>query len=65
MSQHRIIGSEAFERQPCVHVHTFRPGAFHRRKGGSTLTAFMAGAGVAAVLGVGAAILAFAPGAGL
>jgi hypothetical protein len=63
MSQHRIIGSEAFERQPCVHVHTFRPGTLHRR--GSTLMAFVAGAGVAAVLGVGAAILAFAPGAGL
>ena len=64
VSQHRIIGSEAFERQPCVQIRSMRPGALHRRKGANVM-AFVAGAGVALVLGIGGVIVAFAPAAGL
>lgn len=59
MSQHRIVGSEAFQRRPLVYIRTLRPGALHRR--GQTVAAFTAGAIVAAVLGLAAVAFAFAP----
>lgn len=60
MSQHNIVGSEAFGRRPHVYIRRIRPGAFHRRKG-RTILAFAAGAGAAVVAGLAAAVLAFGP----
>ena len=60
MSQHRIIGSEAFERRPFVQVRVVRAGALHRRRG-RTILAFVAGAVVALLLAAGTVVLAFAP----
>ena len=61
MSQHNIVGSEAFDRRPFVIIRALKPGGMRRRKA-RTVVAFMAGA--AAMLGAGfiAAALAFGPG---
>ena len=48
MSQHNIVGSEAFGKRPFVYIRMLRPGAFHRRKG-RTVMAFIAGAGAALI----------------
>ena len=45
MSQHNIVGSEAFGRQPFVYIRMLKPGAFRRRRG-LALAAFVAGAAV-------------------
>lgn len=59
MSQHNIIGSEAFTNRPYVLVRNVRPGGFRRRRSRS-LIAY----GVVAVLALsaGAAVAAFAMG---
>lgn len=59
MSQHNIIGSEAFSNRPYVLVRNVRPGGFRRRRSRS-LIAY----GVVAVLALsaGAAAAAFALG---
>ena len=54
MSQHNIIGSEAFDRTPFVIIRQVRPGGMRRRRTRTAL-AFVAGAAAisptAAVLG--------------
>lgn len=61
MSQHNIIGSEAFDRTPRVIIRSVRTGGMRRRQA-RTAIAFAAGAG-AAVLGVVvAAVATFGPG---
>lgn len=59
MSQHNIVGSEAFGKRPFVYIRMLRPGAFHRRKG-RTVMAFIAGAG-AAIASLAALALAYGP----
>lgn len=55
MSQHNIVGSEAFKRAPFVIVRSFRPGGMRRRRA-RTAMAFVAGA--VAALAVGAVTVA-------
>jgi len=64
MSQHRIIGSEAFDRRPFVYIRSYRPGALRRRRGRLVL-AFVAGAGAAILAGAAVFALSLAPAAGL
>ena len=64
MSQHRIVGSEAFGRRPHVYIRVLKPGAFHRRKGRLAL-AFAAGAAAAIAAGVATAAVMLAPARGL
>lgn len=64
MSQHRIVGSEAFDRRPFVYIRAYKPGALRRRRGRMAL-AFVAGAGVALAAGAVAVAMALAPAAGL
>ena len=59
MSQHNIVGSEAFGRRPFVYIRMLKPGAFHRRRG-RTVVAFVAGAGVA-IAGLAALALTWGP----
>jgi hypothetical protein len=61
MSQHNIIGSEAFDRSPFVIIRSVRPGGL-RRKQARIGVAFAAGAVVTIVAGVAAAAVAFGPG---
>lgn len=60
MSQHNIVGSEAFEKRPHVYIRSLKAGGWRRRKARLAI-AFMAGVGVAVVGGVTAAVLAFGP----
>ena len=64
MSQHNIVGSEAFGRRPFVYIRTLRPGSFRRRKA-RTAMAFAAGVIVTALAVGAAAITAFGPGFGV
>ena len=59
MSQHNIVGSEAFGRRPFVYIRTLSPGAWRRRRG-RTVLAFVAGAG-AAIAGLAGLALAYGP----
>jgi hypothetical protein len=63
MSQHNIVGSEAFNRSPSVIIRSLKPGGLRRRKARTAL-AFIAGAVVTAVAGLAGAIAVFAPGMG-
>jgi len=63
MSQHNIVGSEAFDRSPSVTIRSLKPGGLRRRKARTAL-AFFAGAVVTAVAGVVGAIAIFAPAVG-
>lgn len=60
MSQHNIIGSEAFDRSPFVIIRSVRTGGMRRRQT-RTAFAFMAGAAAAVVGGIVAAVVAFGP----
>ena len=60
MSQHNIVGSEAFDRTPSVIIRSVRTGPTRRRQSRTLLT-FIAGAGVAIVGGLIAAAVAFGP----
>ncbi|MBA3999667.1 hypothetical protein [Brevundimonas sp.] len=64
MSQHNIVGSEAFEKAPFVYVRKVRPGGLRRRRA-RTAVAFVAGAAVAVAFGALATILAFGPALGV
>ncbi|MFN4296360.1 MAG: hypothetical protein ACK4FB_05920 [Brevundimonas sp.] len=64
MSQHNIVGSEAFEKAPFVYVRKVRPGGLRRRRARTAL-AFLAGAAVAVGLGAVATVLALGPAVGL
>ena len=61
MSQHNIVGSEAFDRSPFVIIRSVRTGGMRRRQT-RTAFAFVAGAAAALIGGVVAAFLAFGPG---
>lgn len=61
MSQHNIIGSEAFDRSPLVIIRSVRTGGMRRRQA-RTAFAFAAGVGAAVVGGIIAAVVAFGPG---
>lgn len=61
MSQHNIIGSEAFDRSPFVIIRSVRAGGMRRRQA-RTAVAFAAGIGVTVVGGIVAAVVAFGPG---
>jgi len=60
MSQHNIVGSEAFKRSPFVIIRSVRTGGMRRRQT-RTAFAFMAGAAAAVVGGIVAAVVAFGP----
>ena len=53
MSQHNISGSEAFRRGPSVIIRQYRAGGMRRRRARSGL-AFVAGAILMLLLGLGA-----------
>ena len=59
MSQHNIVGSEAFSSKPYVLVRNVRPGGFRRRRS-RAVTAYVVVAVLA--LSAGAAVAAFAMG---
>lgn len=63
MSQHNIVGSEAFNRSPFVIIRSVKAGGMRRRQT-RTAIAFIAGACAAIIGGVGAALVAFGPGLG-
>jgi len=60
MSQHNIIGSEAFDRSPFVIIRSVRPGGM-RRKQARLGVAFAAGAVVTVLVGVAVAAATFGP----
>lgn len=63
MSQHNIVGSEAFDRRPFVIIRALKPGGMRRRRARTAL-AFLAGAAAMAAAGVTAAVVAFGPALG-
>jgi hypothetical protein len=60
MSQHNIVGSEAFERRPFVYIRALKPGGLRRRKARTAL-AFVAGAVVATAAAVVTTVAFLAP----
>ena len=60
MSQHNIIGSEAFDRSPFVVIRSVKAGGMRRRRS-RTAMAFAAGAGAAVIGGAIAAVMVFGP----
>ncbi|GLK47496.1 hypothetical protein GCM10017620_04690 [Brevundimonas intermedia] len=61
MSQHNIIGSEAFTRGPMILIRKYRAGGARRRRA-RTATAFVAGAAAMLIAGVLGAAAVFGPG---
>ena len=64
MSQHNIVGSEAFDREPFVLIRSVRNGGMRRRRSRLAL-AFVAGAAAALVGGLVTAVVVFGPGLGV
>lgn len=64
LSQHNIVGSEAFDREPFVLIRSVRNGGMRRRRSRTAL-AFVAGAAAALVGGLVAASVVFGPGMGI
>ena len=60
MSQHNIIGSEAFDRSPSVQIRSVKTGGMRRRQMRTAL-AFVAGGAVTVIAAVVAAAIAFGP----
>ncbi|MFN6983125.1 MAG: hypothetical protein ACK4NU_14545 [Brevundimonas sp.] len=60
MSQHNIIGSEAFTRGPMILIRKYRAGGARRRRA-RTATAFVAGAVAMLVAGLVGAAAVFGP----
>ena len=60
MSQHNIIGSEAFTRGPMILIRKYRAGGARRRRA-RTATAFVAGAVAMLVAGLVGAAAVFVP----
>lgn len=60
MSQHNIIGSEAFTRGPMILIRKYRAGGARRRRA-RTATAFIAGAVAMLVAGLVGAAAVFGP----
>jgi hypothetical protein len=63
MSQHNIIGSEAFDRSPFVIIRSVKTGGMRRRQT-RTAFAFVAGVCAAVIGGIVAAVVAFGPALG-
>jgi hypothetical protein len=61
MSQHNIIGSEAFTRGPMILIRQYRPGGLRRRRA-RTASAFIAGAAAMLFAGLLGAAAVFGPG---
>jgi hypothetical protein len=61
MSQHNIVGSEAFNRTPPLVIRKMRTGTMRRRKA-RTVLIFAAGAGVTAIGGLVALAAMMGPG---
>lgn len=61
LSQHNIMGSEAFNRRPFVIIRNLRAGSFRRRKNRSVV-AYVVVAVLALSAGAAAAFMALAPG---
>lgn len=64
MSQHNIVGSEAFQRAPFVYIRNLPAGGFRRRRS-RLLVGFVAGATAMIGLGAAGAALAYAVNSGL
>jgi len=60
LSQHNIIGSEAFTRGPTVLIRQYRPGGMRRRRA-KTAMAFVSGAVAMLALGLVGAAVVFGP----
>ena len=60
MSQHNIIGSEAFNRTPFVLVRQVKAGGMRRRRARTAL-AFVAGAGAMLAVGFAVAVAVYGP----
>lgn len=60
MSQHNIIGSEAFTRGPMILIRQYRSGGARRRRA-RTAAAFVAGAAAMLVAGLVGAAAVFGP----
>lgn len=60
MSQHNIIGSEAFTRGPMILIRQYRAGGLRRRRA-RTATAFVAGAAAMLVVSAAGAVIVFGP----
>ena len=60
MSQHNIIGSEAFTRGPSVIIRKYKSGGMRRRRV-RTAAAFIAGAGAMLAAGLIAAVAIYGP----
>ena len=60
MSQHNIIGSEAFTRGPSVIIRKYRAGGMRRRRARTALI-FIAGAVAMLVVGLAVAAAVFGP----
>ncbi|GAA0203324.1 MAG: hypothetical protein VXZ43_03740 [Pseudomonadota bacterium] len=61
MSQHNIIGSEAFTRGPMILVRQYRAGGARRRRA-RTAAAFIAGATAMLLAGLVGAAVVYGPG---
>lgn len=61
MSQHNIVGSEAFDRTPPLMIRQVRTGTMRRRKARAVLI-FAAGAGATAIGGIIALAAVMGPG---
>ena len=61
VSQHNISGSEAFDRTPKVYIRSVKTGGMRRRRT-RTAFAFVAGAVVAVIGSLAAAVAIFGPG---
>lgn len=63
MSQHNIVGSEAFEKRPQVYLRSVKSGGARRQRTRTAL-AFALGVAVTAIGGLIAAAAVFMPAAG-
>lgn len=60
MSQHNIVGSEAFTRGPSVIIRKYKAGVMRRRRS-KTIATFIAGAGAMLVVGLITAAAVYGP----
>ena len=60
LSQHNIIGSEAFTRGPSVIIRKYKAGGMRRRRS-KTIATFVAGAGAMLVVGAVAVAAVYGP----
>lgn len=60
MSQHNIVGSEAFDTAPLIIIRSVRTGGMRRRRS-RTVVAFVAGVAATLIGGTIAAVTVFGP----